>query len=194
MALVNHDHLEPEDSPFVPRGVLSRYNEAVVELLQAVRPSRYALVSVVCLPSFECEWSLWLFGSRFDEHRLELRVADVPIWPCEGDLPTVTRREAPVAADVAQGIVDVWTWMLRRVRHPDEPGMGLDGVTYHFTTNARGAGMAGQIWSPEANTAPGRLVALSEALRRFVESGGARTGAMANDVRKTLTYLHALEP
>jgi hypothetical protein len=48
----------------------------------------------------------------------------------------------------------------------------MDGETYHFACGANNVGwMAGKTWSPDPDTAPGRLVALCHLLYDYVELG-----------------------
>jgi hypothetical protein len=161
-------HLEPEDGAFA--SVLPEYYAKARNTLLTGVPGQS--MTAVVLPSFEPEWSVWVI--QRPEPVACSRTAVAPIWneekPAEPDAPSVPQAPkcAPLSADLAADLVDVWTAMLRPVRYPAPPKKILvDGTSYHFVGFDQGQILAGQISSPESNVPTGRLVATVEALRAF---------------------------
>jgi hypothetical protein len=183
------ERLLPEDSPFdqtdEPFG--SYYRNVANILLAGQQFKRYSLASVVCLPSFEVEWAIVLFGSRDDEYCLSLTVADAKIWSSQAPSSvTANRRETLFPFDLAKKVCEVWQWMLRRVRHSECGSVGLDGVNYHFASYGRFGQMAGKVWSPDPDTLPGRLVRLSHLLYRYVELGTSDSTDLLSEISQMI--------
>lgn len=126
---------------------------------------------VVCLPAFEPEWALRLVLDEDGEQYLLIQTeAEEQIWDSDSAEIKVAHRELPFPKDIAESVCDVWLNMLRGARFPDSGWSGRDGVNYHFNywgPEAFLVEFCGRTWSPEKDTAPGRLVALADALRDF---------------------------
>jgi hypothetical protein len=73
----------------------------------------------------------------------------------ETSISTVKRCDADISQPLADRIVAVWRAMLLQTRYPARSG--LDGQNYHFYFG----GMAGQVWSPNQDSAASNLVALA---------------------------------
>jgi hypothetical protein len=162
--------LEPEGSPF-EEGSSSVYGQYCQRLLSTLfskgKLHHKCRACVFCLPSFEPEWALQLLDSRLDGYSLVMSLPASQIWePAPGETISVSTLETGIGDDMAIGVLAAWMKMLQRVRYPISPSQGLDGITYHFL----GRGMGGRTWSPDPQTAPGRLVELSHALRAYVEA------------------------
>ena len=68
--------------------------------------------------------------------------------------------------------------MLERVRYPDAPRDGEDGVSYHVSHWSTDLGFrSGQTWSPPEGSRPDALVNLSERMRAFAEAPSAQAEA-----------------
>ena len=81
--------------------------------------------------------------------------------------------------------------MLSRVRYPDEPTLGYEGTSFHFTSFALNWGnLEGEIWSPPMDTPAGVEVSIGNALRSYVE---AEEGERAGIVEKIRELGRALE-
>jgi hypothetical protein len=180
--------LHPEGSPFdyFP----SYYQKAATVLFGDRQLGGKRVLSVVCLPSFKVEWALVLLRSAMDEFTLSLSVAEKQIWSSDAEVPVAAKRiEAALSPEIALGVCDVWRMMLRRSRHPESRRLGMDGVNYHFATYGRGIGsMAAKTWSPNPETAPGKLVSLSHLLHQYVV-GAADRVALANEVDQAIESL-----
>jgi hypothetical protein len=191
----DNECLQPEASPLDWLDIFDRYYRNVAELLlEPGKPRRQGLISVVCLPSFEVEWALRLIGSEEKGYSLALSVAEAQIWPSRGTSPiAVKRRESPLAADLAVAVCEAWRKMLLRVRHPERGTGHLDGVTYHFACHGPGFNwMAGKTWSPEPQTAPGKLVALGHLLYQYVERDEPERSVLANEIRQAADWFRDL--
>lgn len=183
---VDTEYLQPEKSPFDWMPLFGSYYQNVAALLfESDTPQRRGLLSIVCLPSFEVEWALRLLGSDRAGYSLALSIAEKQIWSSQAGTPVQVRRiEARLTAELAVSICAAWRKMLLRTRHATSGMIGLDGVTYHFACHGAGVGwMAGKTWSPDSQTAPGRLVALSHLLYRYVEVSEEERTGLARDVQ-----------
>lgn len=95
------------------------------------------------------------------------------------------RRARAIPADLAAGLKQAWERMLLDVRHPAEPEMGHDGVTYHFSMFVPGRGeVSGHVWSPDEGTKTARFAELAQAL-----AGYAREEVPLEAVRAKLAKL-----
>ena len=179
--------LHVEESPL--DDMANRYHRIVGELLLEATEARHRVrASVVCLPSFAVEWGLRLLGSEKTGFTLALNVAEVQIWGSETSPVPVRRIVAPFSVDMAEGICDTWRKMLLRVRNPEMGMVGTDGIGYHFSCRR----MAGKTWSPDKESAPGKLVALGHLLADYVESDYSRRVAVADDIRKHVDWFKEL--
>lgn len=93
------DHLEPNDSPIESLSLLNAYLHTVgVTLKPKVDRKAKAVITIVCLPSFEVEWMLVLECSRSGHYTAYASTADQEIWPLEESKSiTPIKSEAPVS-------------------------------------------------------------------------------------------------
>jgi hypothetical protein len=174
-------YLEPEDSPFSPPpgrwGITAYELKLARTLLEPIeleaRGEGYKeIASLVCLPSFEREWAVWIAGERKTGFSALLTEAEKNIW-----YSTLTAEVAPVRmyqcqlpTDRAGAICDIWKRILAQTRYPQESKLGCDGVYYHFGYWGKGSPpLAGKIWSPEETTVPGKLADFGRTLRDYVK-------------------------
>jgi hypothetical protein len=189
------EHLLPEESPFfaIP-GIAQHHQNVSTILLRSQERNPTAVASVVCLPSFSPQWALRLIGTDKDGFQLLLNEAASPIW-YSADPASVGVEDRMVAIDqeLSGAIREVWRRMLSRVQHSKHARAGLDGVKYHFSfmSLARGP-MAGKIWSPEEETAPGRLVSLSHVLCDFVRASPTERESVLVKVRELIGWFEEL--
>jgi hypothetical protein len=187
--------LYPEESPFhQPPHIAQYYLKVGALLLENEKINRGVILSVTCMPSFEVEWALRLVESRKGNYSLLLATANEKIWQKAGTSPIpVLSSKAILLPELAELVCEVWRKMLQRTRHPSIGRFGLDGVSYHFFYHGPGVGrMAGRTWSPEGQTGPGKLVALSEMLRRYVLSGKKERPAIEQELRPALEWFREL--
>jgi len=189
-------YLEPEDSPFSLSPGMRVYEQMLAESLlgavereaQSLAPAwqREEKASLVCLPSFEPEWALWVVGERKARFWVLLTEAQKSLWystkiwysttvdpeiPCP---PSVKIHRSELATDLGRAVCEIWGRVLSQTRYPREPLQGTcDGVTYHFAYSRQGVKgippTAGKTWSPNEETVPGKLVGLSHALRDYAK-------------------------
>lgn len=182
------DCLHPERSPFELFLIFSQNHLNVARVL--VDPQERRLVSVVCLPSHRAEWALALVGSEELGFTLSLSVPSEKIYGSpEPASISALRTQAPLPTGVAIMVRETWRKMLGRTRIPARERGGVDGDSYHFAYSGDdGARMAGRTWSPEHDTAPGRLVSLSHLLRKYVESDEAERPGQLDLIRRYLDW------
>ena len=196
--IADDECLRPHPSPFSGwvRNYHSEYHQSISTLL--LEPDEYGrqrgVLSFVCLPSFEPEWSLRLFGSVEKGFRLRAIEAKTKILAAR-DNASVECASTDVALpdDLGSLLCDVWRAMLLRTRYPKRFGVGRDGVNYHFETHGGGVGfMSGKTWSPRPDTAPGKLVELCSLLLRYTKADEASRPKLLDEIRELGEWLRAV--
>lgn len=124
-------------------------------------------------PSFQSEFALGLIADH-GGYKLILLEAKRQIWPHTPPHPEnlpVARCQIRVPAGIGHRILEAWTLMLDRTVPTNQSG--LDGVINHFALRDGGRERAGQTWSPVESTNPGRLVAITDAMRNACRATSA---------------------
>jgi hypothetical protein len=179
------EYLRPQDSPF--HGLLEYYHCVERILFDERSFGAPRKLRMICLPSFEPEWALVLIGSaRAKYSAVVLCKVESQIWSTRNAIVTATRLEREVPDDVAAGLCDIWKKMLSNARHPKLMTVGCDGVSYHFEAG----GMAARTWSPDPQTAPGKLVSLCDLLYQFAE-GSLDKPVTIDEIRREIESLAA---
>ena len=182
------DHLLPEESPLLLAPLFVGYYRTVsAALLSDSGFPVGAELCVVCLPSFLPEWALRLHRSG-DRSVLSLAEADGQLWFCPDPAAVRVRRsDTAISVDLAAAIRRAWREALVQVKHPSQPRYGLDGESYHFALSELETGpMAGQTWSPDEQSRPGRLVALAHSLRQYILAGEAERSSIYQQLARQL--------
>ncbi|HWM61776.1 MAG TPA: hypothetical protein VNN98_06465 [Rhizomicrobium sp.] len=104
------------------------------------------------------------------------------ITELEAKVPTnphdlkIDRCEADISGVLGDRIVQLWGKMLLATRYSAQYSAGADGVSYHFSASVPKAGMlAGQVWTPDRNSATSTLVTLADAMRAVCEKKATMT-------------------
>jgi hypothetical protein len=188
----DNEYLRPEDTPFQENPIGPAYFLRVAELLLRGSPGlRHPVVTVVCLPYFEVEWALRIAGSDRIGFLAALTEPAERIW-CHQASSTIPVRQtqSPIDRDLAVSISQVWKRMLLRTKHAEHASVGLDGVSYHFVYWGSDTGkIGGCTWSPNQETVPGRLVALSEALRAYVKAQSGPDDRLRQSINGHIEWL-----
>lgn len=187
---VEPDHLLPEESPCGPSSFLFEYHlRASAVLFKSRKPKWKERAAVVCLPSFQPEWVVRLIDTGKGKHVLFLVEAAQQIY-CS-PTATIETKDSLVSLpeEVASTICTVWRQMLEQVRHPERARLGLDGASFHFTYWELGVGcMAGRTWSPSADLATGRLVAVAQSLREYTLAEEPTRQKVLEGIRRSLDW------
>lgn len=185
------DHLLPE------RGVLNEqlgldYLKSVRDVLLKDSAPHYR-ARVVVIPTFQMHWAVTLTyeGDDPPAYFVEYVVSEGKRSPNEAG---VRKIKAPIDREAAEAVQQVWFRMLREVHYPEKAvGGQADGVTYHFSRfvpylsedpKAPPGWEAGQIWTPDPASMPGRLVALSEALRAYASARHKERARLQESISK----------
>jgi hypothetical protein len=216
---VADDHLVPDRSLFAETFLADYDMMLVTALSEAYRDD--VRVRAMVIPSFHpesviglkeqgttyrlfCrspEMSLWAYetlkmmkgppGTRRDpETRAEIEKLEAALPPDFKDV-RVRGYDVEIDADLARQLTDLWDRMLRQTRYPETSGVGLDGVTYHFSLwTKRGQILAGQTWSPPPDSMVGRLAKIVDLIQVLCdcpdETLGARLRPAVQDLRGRL--------
>lgn len=181
-------HLEPDDSMFGyewRRDYYSNVAKVLGNVVPEQSPKVYVLPSnmreyVVGIDDEEgacaivfgrVEYTLWIYESRKENPELKQLTSEYPDDPLDVEVVVETQ---PAARNFCDRIREAWVAVLLKTRYPepDDVRLGLDGVSFHFSVWLRGMGMLnGKVWSPENQTIPGKLTALTFAMRNYARSG-----------------------
>ena len=164
MSIPRPNHLEPGGELLFTSPVVFEYYQKLGELLlDTSNLTTLGVLFVLCMPSFRPEWAVRL--ERVGR-TLTLTYPAAPIWPVGSPLPKIENAVAGLELKSYEAIESAWLKMIR-LAHPFHSGWsGLDGETYVFGYKQHGL-MTAETWSPDPNTAPGRLVRLGESLREY---------------------------
>lgn len=171
--MIGEDHLRPEESVFMEHE--TGYDSWLARLLLKPVDEYLSRLAMVCAPSFQVEWAIRVcrhteFRRLPDPLRSEIAVLTVAAQQIYS-APDITSvpievNQCFIDHHLTRRLVAVWDHMLQQTRYPEQGGPGLDGVTYHFSNGT----MAGTTWSPDSDTAPGKLVEVGYALRKLIQA------------------------
>ncbi|MEO6873372.1 MAG: hypothetical protein ABI222_00985 [Opitutaceae bacterium] len=181
-------HLEPVNGYLSSYGFDQPYLVSVRNILVG-RVVESSPAVMVTLPSFSEETMVYLSlkdGSTF----VVSATTSKSIWSNENaDKIVVIEKQKQISKDVADQIRAGFTLATAQTRYPDFAKIGLDGVTYHFSTFATGIGIrAGQTWSPDSGTVCGKLVNLGEQMHAYVR-GETTAENLKKEAREILSML-----
>ena len=183
------DHLEPVRGLLFTLPVTFAYYQNLGELLlDAGHMTTLGDLFVLCTPSFRPEWAIRL--ERIGR-TLTLTYPAAPIWLAGSPLPEVERAVATIEPKSYEAIESAWFKMLRLARPFDGRTSGLDGQTYVFGYKRNGL-MTAQTWSPSPDTAPGRLVSLSESLRQYALADAVLRPEIEGRIREEAQWFEAV--
>jgi hypothetical protein len=159
--------LKPVDGYLSSYGHNHFYLVAVRDIL--VRGAVQSPAVMVTLPSFQPESMVYILP-KGDQVFVVSATVSKQIWSTEKkEEIKVEQKEKAIKAEIADQIGSVFAMATSQTHYPKEEVMGLDGVTYHFSSFVIGIGVrAGQTWSPDPHSTCGMLVTLGEHLHRFV--------------------------
>jgi hypothetical protein len=192
---MDYDHLLPEDSPFCSwhQSGHDDYLLAVARTLLKEGEGQ-TVASVVCLPPFDPEWALLVQQSAASQFSAILTEAGSMIWrnPDRHNVRVQTQQYT-FDPSIGSEVCAVWHTMLRGVKYPHSVSLVLDGSSYHFTFDQKqGDSLAGYTCSPQRDTAPGKLTALSEMIRRMVRADESQRGGITREIADCLSWFKAM--
>lgn len=173
------NHLEPT-VPYGWTGDLAEYGRIVHKRLIG---DREALLWMLVHPAFTPQYSVMMdlaatHGDSIGTYcRLRTFAFNENIWywkEREGEKQSefaldssvvVERRTASLPAEIGSSILELWERVLKGTRYPEEPTIGLDGVTYQFCAT----GMYGKTWSPKSGV-PKLMVDCGELMIEYVKA------------------------
>ena len=168
------DHLEPTGGYFnMYRHEYEYYPFIYKHLIKDI--SWNPIARVLTLPSFSPENVLSIESIDREEKIFKViyKVCKESIWYREGDKNDieVIKYEVGIDTTTVNLIRRVFTKAISETRYYEDPGMGLDGVTYIFSAFELGAGIrAGEVWSPDEGTKMNDLVEFVDLLISLAKS------------------------
>jgi hypothetical protein len=151
------DHLDP-DTVAGTHAILRR----------AFEPDVRARVLVV--PSFQQQFAVGI-GEREGKYAIFSAVAaQHPRMKPVADPNAATLCEVPIPSSVAEDILGIWKAMLLETAKPQTRRFGMDGNFFHFAMAIDGQWLAGQTWSPPAESRTGALIGMVYAMKSYCET------------------------
>ena len=190
-ASYSSDHLVPLDGLLTVYGPHYSYLETVRTVLVG-DVCEHSSAAMVTLPSFSGESIVYLQEKNDGVFVVSARVSK-QIWSAsKDDKITVIRSEKPIDAKLAKQLGSVFALAVSQTRYPEHETLGLDGVDYQFSAFARFYGTrAGKTWSPDRQTACGKLVALGEHMQGYV-TGEITAEELEAEARELVTILRKM--
>ena len=181
-------HLEPSRPLLSGRDAGSDYYLILRDRLlgdQATSPC----LRVVCVVPLAAEWAVKVRKSAADMTRVDLLVAETSL--CESASPKsvpIHETRADLSSATAARLEAVWLRMLMQTRYAVAPNDVVDAAMYEFAAFDREFGeLNGRTCSAPADSRAGRLVALADKLRAFVEAPESEQPAIEEDLGKGAT-------
>ena len=172
------EHLYPDDSSYSHLPILIEYDLFVTRALRAAH-NRNVILKVFIIPSFHPESVLYIEKSNESYSLIHLE-AEQQYWLeyDKGITPApIEKCNLKINDAFAKKVENVWQSELRKTKYPEKLRMGMDGVTYHFSTpsNSIHQGkslprMAGTMWSPSENSRMAALENLVWALTDYCKN------------------------
>ena len=134
------------------------------------------LARVLTLPSFSPEnvLSVENVDKEKENYKVIYVIGKESIWYKKNrNALEVMRYEEPIDTTLVRIISRVFRQATAQVKYPSEDSyaIGLDGVTYVFTTFVAGHGnRSGEVWSPDEGTKMNQLVEFTQALIQLAQS------------------------
>lgn len=201
------DHLEPEEGTLNQPQWRWNYAQRIREVLLK-DAADYHVARMVCLPSFEPEWVVTVVREEAEDldaphsYYVEYVIAEKKLFPPK-DSQGVTGKKSRASLDreTAESLNRIWRRMLRTTRYPEEPRLGADGVDYRFSRFLalldRGqpeplpGWEQGMIWTPDAESLCGELVAIGERLKAYVLARPEDREKIGREIREKAAKLGA---
>jgi hypothetical protein len=200
------DHLVPET------GILNfpdwhwQYTQKIRDVLLK-DAGTYYLARMVCLPSFDPEWTVTVIREDKDDdcerrYFVEFVGAKKNLFAQKnpGGIE-VKKSRVPLDRDTAEDLNKIWRHMLHATRYPKEPRIGADGATYHFSRFVAlyDQGQAdplagfenGMVWTPEPRSMTGRLVRIGEELKKYALANADDRDVIRTVLRRRISRLQA---
>jgi hypothetical protein len=129
-------------------------------------------------------------GKDFTDSHLESLKNEYPI---DYDKIGVNEYAAEIDEETHEILCKIWKKMLLATRYPENPGAGLDGVTYIFIMPLELRGrVAGEIWSPASSSNCGRLVEISHLLEEYCSAAKSERENLTTEIRYKAAELNRL--
>jgi hypothetical protein len=195
-------YLEPEGSPFsqAPRGLCLNEHELqlAMALLAPLKADSELLedysmysrtASVVCIGGYMATWALWVHEETPSKFSV--------LWnKVSGFQKPIKVQKCELPAELGSAVCDAWEKVLSQTRYPKVPESGsyCDGIWYHFGFRSKHRNMAGKTWSPPEDTHPGKLAAMANALRDYVEDDGQSKPTIIRTIENHAEWLLTRRP
>lgn len=183
------EHLEPVKDFKKYEGVLKEYYDNVFPLLYK-EYSEKPIARYTSMPSFSNEYS-------FSVERIEGKIYVVSNRLSENYWYSKNKKKVKLISnkkeltnDLYLKIVDLFKLLEEQTKKSDDNLMGLDGVTYYFTTTDKnGEIKIGETWSPNEESLLGRLVKICDNVYLLGNGNSLSQSDISKDIDKLLKDL-----
>ena len=151
-------HLEPAKDFKQYEGVLKEYYDNVFPLLYKGY-SEKPIARYTSMPSFSNEYSFSVETIEGKNYVVSNRLSESYWYSKNKKKVKLISNKTEITTDLYLKIVDLFKLLEEQTKKIENDLMGLDGVTYYFTTTDKnGEIKIGETWSPAEESLLGRLV------------------------------------
>lgn len=155
-------HLEPVKDFKQYEGVLKEYYDNVFPLLYKGY-SEKPIARYTSMPSFSNEYSFSVETIEGKNYVVSNRLSESYWYSKNKKKVKLISNKTEITNDLHLKIVDLFKLLEEQTKKPENDLMGLDGVTYYFsTTDKNGEIKIGETWSPAEKSLLGRLVKICD--------------------------------
>jgi hypothetical protein len=194
--LKSQDHLEPEDSPFLPWNNSKELSLFTIPFFKEFRP--IPLLQTTCFPSFKPVWTVGVIEFPDSAFKLVAAKSNKPFTTIMLDLHqkkrtflsknTIKYWEKDISSLEVIALIHIYFKMVSESRYDSVGRVGLDGETYHFFALDRNIGSrAGRTWSPDSSSIAWLLTKLSFALFEYASADKTEEAASLSCLRNKIS-------
>ena len=155
-------HLEPARDFNQYEGVLKEYYDNIFPLLYKGY-SEGPIARYTSMPSFSNEYSFSVETIEGKNYVVSNRTSENFWYAKNRKKVKLISNKTELTNDLYLKIVELFKLIEEQTKKPENDLMGLDGVTYYFsTTDKSGQIKIGETWSPDDNSLLGRLVKICD--------------------------------
>lgn len=155
-------HLEPVRDFKKYDGVLKEYYDNVFPLLYKGY-SEKPIAIYTSMPSFSNEYSFSIERIEGRSYVVSNRLSENYWYAKNKKKVRLISNKTELTNDLYLKVVDLFELLEEQTKEPEDNLMGLDGVTYYFTTTDKnGEVKIGETWSPGEGSSFGRLVEICD--------------------------------
>lgn len=185
-------HLVPSKNFNQYDGVLKEYYDEIFPLLYKGYIEK-PVARYTSIPSFFSEYSFVIETIEGKNYVISNRLSENYWYAKDRKNVKLISNRKELTNDLYLKIVDLFKYLAEQTRVPEDElaGLGLDGVTYYFTTTDKNGKVSiGETWSPDKDALLGRLIAICDNIYALGNRKKLSQKDILNDIDKLLIDLN----